>query len=320
MSEFYNDRLVAVTGATGLTGSYVVKALVDAGAKVRAITHQRPMNEFTRLAQEHIEANLENASSTREAVRGCEIVVHAAGVTGGIPLAVRDPSLSVTANAVMSVRVLDACAKERVGRFAFLSSSTVYPPTSKPVTEEQAWNGEPYETYFGVGWTKRYLEKLCKFYSDRYQLQVAIIRPSAVYGRYDSFAEDTSHIIPALIHRALAGARPFILWGDGGDVRDFLHASDLATGVLLATEKSSTCDPVNIASGESCSTMHLAKIVLNVVGSNAPIAVDSSKPAAIRSMQVDISKARRLLGFSPSVSLQGGIADTVKWYRERREN
>lgn len=317
MSEFYRGQLVAVTGGTGLNGSYIVKALVDAGAKVRAITHKRPANEFTKLADEVLQADLMDARQASDAVRGAEIVMHAAGITGGAPLAISEPGAMVAPNAVINSQVIHACAKEKVSRLGFISSIVVYPPTDKPMKEEQAWSGEPYPLYAGLAWVKRFSEKLCKFYQDNSGLKVAIIRPSGAYGRFDNFDENTSHVLPAIIKRALSEVDPLKVWGDGLDVRDFVHASDIAKGLLLAVEKDADSDPINIASGEPCTTKQLAETILDVIHSKARLEFDASKPTALRERRVDISKAKRLLGYDPSVSLRDGIADTINWYRAR---
>lgn len=163
-SDFYQNKLVAVTGATGLNGSYIVKALAEAGAKVKAITHSRRANEFTKLASEMVAADLMDARQAAEAVRGAEIVMHAAGITGGAPLAASEPGAMVAPNAVINSQVIHACAKEKVSRLGFLSSIVVYPPLEEPMKEEQAWSGEPYPLYAGLAWVKRFSEKLCRFY------------------------------------------------------------------------------------------------------------------------------------------------------------
>lgn len=315
MPGFYKDKLVAVTGGTGLNGSYIVKALVEAGARVRAIRHVRPANEFTRLADEVVQADLMDSASTAKALRGAEIVMHAAGIAGGAPLAVSDPGAMVAPNAIINSQVIHACAKEKVSRLGFISSIVVYPPIDTQMREEEAWSGEPYDLYFGLAWVKRFSEKLCQFYHEKCGVKVAIIRPSGSYGRYDNFDENTSHVLPALIKRALAARGTLSVWGDGKDVRDFIHASDIAKGLLLAVEKYATCDPVNIASGQACTTRELAQTVLDVVGSKAKLEFDASKPTALRQRRVDISKARKVLGFSPSISLRDGLEDTVSWYR-----
>ncbi len=184
--------------------------------------------------------------------------------------------------------------------------------------EEQAWAGEPYPLYAGLAWVKRFSEKLCKFYQDNSGMKVAIIRPSGAYGRFDNFDENTSHVLPAIIKRALSGVDPMKVWGDGRDVRDFIHASDLARGLMLAVEKQADCDPINIASGEACTTRQLAETILDVIHSKAKLEFDASKPTALRERRVDISKAKRLLGFEPSVSLREGLADTINWWTTHR--
>lgn len=314
MFEFYRGRVVAVTGATGLNGSYIVKGLVDAGATVRAITHSRAPNEFTKQAREMVAADLMDARQAAEAVRGAEIVMHAAGITGGAPLAMSDPGAMIAPNAVINSQVIHACAKEKVSRLGFISSIVVYPALSEPMKEEQAWSGEPYDLYYGLAWVKRFSEKLCQFYHDKSSLKVAIIRPSGSYGRYDNFDENTSHALPAIMKRALSGTDPLVVWGDGMDVRDYVHASDIARGLLLAVEKYLVCDPINIASGVPCTTKELAQTILDVIGSKARLEFDKSKPTALRERRVDITKAKRLLGYVPTVSLREGLADTIDWY------
>jgi GDP-L-fucose synthase len=320
MLEFYRGKVVAVTGSTGLNGSYIVKALVDAGAKVRAIIHERPPNEFTKLADKMVKADLQDAGEASKALRGADVVMHAAGITGGAPLAVKEPGAMVAPNAVINSQVIHACAKEGVSRLGFISSIVVYPASTRPMREEQAWSGEPYALYFGLAWVKRFSEKLCKFYQDNSSLKVAIIRPSGSYGRFDNFDENTSHALPAIMKRALSGADPLKVWGDGLDVRDYVHASDIARGLLLAVERYPVCDAVNIASGRACTTKRLAKTILDIIGSKARLEFDKSKPTALRKRRVDISKAKEVLSYSPSVSLKEGLTDTIDWYRGRTRN
>jgi GDP-L-fucose synthase len=315
--DFYSGKRVAVTGATGLNGSYIVKALVERGARVRAIMHERPPNEYTKMAHEIVSADLLDSRSTAEAVKGVEIVMHAAGVAGGAPLAIKDPGAMVAPNAIINSQVIQACSREKIDRLGFLSSIVVYPAIAGPMTEEQAWSGEPYDLYFGLAWVKRFSEKLCKFYYDKCGLKSAIIRPSGSYGRYDNFDENTSHVLPAIIKRALSGADPLKVWGDGNDIRDFIHASDIARGLLMAVENYSVCDPVNIASGIDCSTKQLAQTILDIIGSHAVLELDPTKPSALRERRVDISKAKKVLGFSSLVPLRVGLTDTINFLQKK---
>lgn len=302
-----------------MNGSHVVKALVERGAKVRAVVHTRPSNEYTKMADEIVTKDLMILSEAQDAVRGTDIVIHTAGITGGVPLAVNDPGALVAPNAVINSQVIHACAKEKVERLGFTSSTVVYPPLEWPVKEEEAWNGDPYPLYYGISWVKRFSEKICKYYSDVYGLKVAVVRPSGVYGRYDNFNEKSGHVLPAFIWRALQKTNPFVIWGDGNDVRDFLHASDLANGILLATEKHAVNDPINLASGQPVTTRELAEIILKAAGNGAKIVCDPSKPTALKVRMIDISKARKLLGYEPKVSLREGIQDTINWYKDTYE-
>jgi GDP-L-fucose synthase len=127
----------------------------------------------------------------------------------------------------------------------------------------------------------------------------------------------TSHVIPALIRRAVAKENPFEVWGTGDEVRDFLHISDLVRGCLLALEKHAVCDPVNIGYGKTITIRDVVKAILKAASHDrAEVIFNSSKPTAIPVRMVDTSKAKRILGFEPSVSLEQGLLDTVRWYQE----
>jgi len=114
---------------------------------------------------------------------------------------------------------------------------------------------------------------------------------------------------------------PFEVWGTGEEVRDFLHVTDLVRGCLLALEKHATCDPINIGYGKTITIREVVQIILKAAGhEKANVVFNSSKPTAIPVRMVDTSKARRLLGFEPSVSLEQGLADTVAWYQKNHHD
>jgi GDP-L-fucose synthase len=147
---------------------------------------------------------------------------------------------------------------------------------------------------------------------------IALVRPTAVYGRWDEFDPRTSHVIPALIRRAVAKENPFEVWGTGDEVRDFLHVTDMVRGSLLLLANHAVCDPVNIGYGRTVRVREVVDIILRAAGHRgARVVFDASKPTAIPVRSVDTTKARQLLGFEPSVSLEDGLADTVRWYEQR---
>jgi GDP-L-fucose synthase len=165
---------------------------------------------------------------------------------------------------------------------------------------------------------RRYLERLSEFVASRSKMGIALVRPTAVYGRWDNFDPKTSHVIPALIRRAVAHEDPFEVWGTGDEVRDFLHVTDLVRGSLLLLASHAVCDAVNIGYGRTVRIREVVDAILRAAGHvQARVVFDASKPTAIPVRTVDTSKAKRLLGFEPSVALDAGLADTVQWYQER---
>jgi GDP-L-fucose synthase len=146
---------------------------------------------------------------------------------------------------------------------------------------------------------------------------IALVRPTAVYGRYDNFDPTASHVIPALIRRAVAKEDPFEVWGTGNEVRDFLHITDLVEGCLLMLEKHAVCDPINIGYGKTVTIKQIVQVILNAADhENATLEFNTSRPTAIPVRMVDTSKAKRILGFEPAVSLKDGLKDTVDWYKQ----
>jgi len=205
---------------------------------------------------------------------------------------------------------VQAAWEEGVERILVFSSSTAYPEANHAITENEMWSGPPYPGYFGYAWQRRYTERLCEFAASRSRMKIALARPTAVYGRGDT----STHVIPSLVRRALEKPNPFVVWGTGQEVRDFLHVSDLARGCLLLLEKHAECDPVNIGYGSAVTIKQAVQAILRAAGhERAEIIFDTTKPGTIPFRMVDISKARRLLGFEPKISLEVGMADTVKW-------
>jgi GDP-L-fucose synthase len=333
---FYKNRKVSVPGATGLIGSWVVKILRESDARITGWMHKRAPGELTGLCDRLVPGDMSHPDGARYMVKGAEIVVNCVGITGGVGITKVDPVSYVGPATALTCNLIDACHKEGVERMGFLSSTTVYSPTAKPVSED-ILGGDPYKLYEGIGYSKRFLEKLCSYYHERVGLKCAVVRPSGAYGRFDNFDESTSHVVPGMIQRALKGVqnwklktgdppdivtepdKTFEVWGDGEDVRDLIHAQDVAYGYLLAVAKVDDATPINLASGIGVSTRQLAAAVLGAVGSNAEIVCNPDKPTALRSRLVDIDRAIGRLGFSPRIGLAEGVADTVEWYRAQNK-
>lgn len=319
MQKFFEGKKVLVAGGTGFIGREFVDQLLHAGAKVRVTRHTRP-GSWGADSVEYVDGDLFDASFCQSACRGIDVVIHAAGAVSAAGVTVgANPMSPITTNLILTSRLLQAAWEESVNQVLVFSSSTGYPVAEHAVREEEFWKGPPHPSYFGYGWMRRYFERLAEFVHHRSDTKLTIVRPMATYGRHDDFAPQTSHVIPALIKRAVAGEDPFVVWGRGDIVRDFLHVSDLIRGSLLAVCHLPTCDPVNIGSGSPITISQIVDTVLDAVGhTNVAVTYDESKPVTIPYRLANTSKAVKELGFQPQVSFSEGIKDTVEWYLENR--
>lgn len=315
---FFQGRRVLVTGGSGFVGSAIVEQLLAAGAAVRIPVHRRAPR-ITHPSIELIQADLTQADDCRRVCQGIHDVFHAAGSVGSAAVGPLGAMDSIAVNLALTARVLHAAWAEGVERALVFSSSTGYPPADHAVREEEFWAGEPYAGYFGYGWMRRYLERLAEFVDTRSPIRVQIVRPTAVYGEGDNFDPATGHVIPALVRRAVEREDPFVVWGTGDEVRDFLHIDDLARGCLSMIEQLSQAGPVNIGYGQATTVRQVVSCILDAAG-HAPreLVFDASKPSALPYRSVDITKARQLLGFTPQVSLDDGLRRTVAWYQRQR--
>jgi GDP-L-fucose synthase len=311
---FYTNKKVLVTGGSGFVGTAIVKQLLESGAHVRIpVRNRKPVIVHPNI--ETMQADLSIHEECVKAATGVEYVFHAAGAVAAAAVNATNPMSAITSNLVLTVRMLEAAWQTGVDRFLLFSSSTAYPAADHAVKEEEMWGGPTYPFYFGYGWMRRYLERIAEFVGQKSSLKIALVRPTAVYGPWDNFDSHSGHVIPALIKRALEKENPFVVWGTGDEVRDFLFIDDLARGCLTMLEKHACCDPVNIGYGSAVTIKQIVEIILRETGhDSAKVSYDSTKPVAIPFRMVDITKSQKLFKFKPSVSLEQGLIATIGWY------
>ena len=310
---FFQSRLSLVTGGTGFIGTHLAQALLNAGGRVRLAIHERaPI--ISDSGVETVHGDLTDPQDCLKAMQGVQLVFHAAGAVSGVGGSSEDAMAAIVKNLNLTAQVLHAAWAAKVERILIFSSSTVYPATDHPIREDELGEQPPHPSYLGYGRMRRYFEHLAEFVASRSAVKVALVRPTAVYGPYDDFDPRRSHVIPALVRRAVEKADPFEVWGSGSEMRDFLHVEDFARGCLLAIEKHATCDPINIGYGSAVSIRQVVETILKAAGHDVSPRFDASKPTTIPIRTVDISKARRTLGFEPQIPIEAGLSDLVRWY------
>jgi GDP-L-fucose synthase len=308
-----------VAGVTGFIGTNLAARLVAMGAHVRGVSCRRPLGP-AHTGVEHVRADLTVPDDCRRAVDGMDFVFMCAASTSGSAVITATPLAHVTPNVVMNAQMLDAAYTAGVKKLLFISSSAAYPPTdSRPVHEDEMFEGDPYDVYFSAGWMKRYAEVLCRTYATKISrpMPTVVVRPSNAYGPHDKFDFGTSHVTAALVRRVVERHRPLEVWGTGDDVRDLIYIDDLIDGMLCAFERDEPHVVVNLASGTGSSVREILRTLLEVDDyRDAEVRFDPSKPRTIPIRLIDTGYAKRALGFETRVDLQEGLRRTLRWYRE----
>lgn len=312
----FKNAHVLVTGGAGFVGVNLIKRLLDLGAHVCATLHRKPpVIQDGRIR--YVQGDLRRPEDCAAVVRGIDFVFMCAANTSGAAVMAKTPLAHLTPNVLMNVSMLDAAYQAGVRKFLFISSNTVYPLTDYAVKESDVTN-EFFEKYFIVAWMKRFTEIVCEMYASKIAkpMQVCVVRPANIYGEYDDFEWETSHVIPALIRKVVERRDPLEVWGDGNDLKEFIYVQDFIDGMLLAMEKMEGFEPVNIAAGQPCTVRDVLATLLKIDRYEHPrVVFDKSKPAMIPKRLIDISRARDKLGFRPAVSMEDGLRRTVDWYR-----
>lgn len=316
----FRNRRVLVAGATGLIGSHLVTRLLAEGARVRA-THWKREISINHPSLEALRVDLTRGEDCRKAVRDVEWVFLCAASTSGAHTIASTPMVHVTPNVLINSQMLEAAYESGVAKFMWLSSTVAYPPSERPMKEEQMFDGEPFEKYYFAGWTKRFTEILCRMYGEKLarRMTTVVLRPTNVYGPNDDFEFATSHVIPALIRKIVERWDPIEVWGDGAEVRDAIYVDDMVEAMVLGAQKIQNYDAINVGFGRGYSVNEILNELLDLDGyRNARIVYDRSKPTMIPIRLIDTAKAERVLGFKAKVGLREGLRRTLEWYRKHR--
>lgn len=316
MDNFFKDKKVVVTGGSGFIGTHFLKELVDRGARVRTSTNKSSLQFESDEVIVYQGIDLLNLDDCLKLTEGADYVIHCAGEVAHPSSVPTDVQISLKQLNLIG-NVLEACAKNGVKRFLDLNSSTGYPDIRRPITEDEYWVDEPYKSYYGYGWMRRYREKLMEHVSKFSGLEIALARCTAIFGPHDNFDLKTCHVVPALIKRVLDDENPFTAWGSPDVVRDFLYVKDVVEGALLILEKGESMKPYNLGYGGGITIGEILNTILKVTNKNPEIVWDNTKPTTIPYRAVSTDRIQNELGFKPKYTFEEGIRETIEYYKNK---
>ena len=311
---FFKGKKVLVAGGTGLIGRPLVNMLIEREARVRIVSLDDPSRAHPDA--EFRQSDLLLFKNCLEVCDGMDYVFNLLGVKGSPAMAATRPASYFVPTLILDTNLMEAARQCDVERFLFASSIAVYAP-AEIFREDDVWMRFPSQNDWFPAWAKRMGELQADAYRIEYGWdKIAVVRPANVYGPYDNFSLENAMVVPSLIHRVVAGENPLRTWGDGSARRDFVHAKDVALGMLLAMERLPG-RPINLGSGIGVSIRELVDVILQFVDPKPEVMWDPSKPTGDPSRVLDISRARAI-GYAPVISLEEGIRETMEWYRKNR--
>lgn len=313
------SKKILVCGATGFIGRNIAEYLAK---KEDFEVYGTYLNSkpFDNPKIKMIKVDLTNKDEVDHILKdGWSVIIQAAATTSGAKDIVNKPYYHVTDNAVMNSLLFRAAFGYKVSHVIFFSCTVMHQSSNVPLKETDFdANKEINPKYFGVGWTKVYIEKMCEFYSRIGNTKYSVIRHSNIYGPHDKYDLEKSHVFGATITKVMTAEDrgKIIVWGTGEEERDLLYVSDLVNFVDLAISKQNNkFELFNVGYGSSISVSDLVKKIVDCSGKDIEIDYDLSKPSIKTKLCLDIAKAKDTLGWSPKITLDEGIKKTIDWYK-----
>src|SRR5437867_1875522 len=283
-----------------------------------------------------------------------DVVIHLAGLVGGIGANQANPGKFFYDNLMMGIQLMEVGRQVGLQKFVAVGTICSYPKlTPVPFKEEALWNGYPEETNAPYGLAKKMLLVQSQAYRQQYGFNSIVLFPVNLYGPRDNFDLETSHVIPALIRKCVeaqaevkvkakgeskSASRPkpqpqplrkaqttaqpqpepqplLTVWGTGKPTREFLYVEDAAEGILQAAECYNDSQPVNLGAGFEISIEDLVELIVKLTGFQGKVVWDRSKPDGQPRRCLDTSKAQKLFGFRAKTSFEEGLRKTIEWYQ-----
>jgi len=341
-SSFYAKKRVFITGGAGFIGSAITDRLIQRGAvttigdnlssgslknilriwRNNGLSYKKNTHGYSAEGgHKFIRINFENYEHTRKALNNHEIVFHLAANFGGRGYIDTHPADCCECFS-LNQNVIKAAHQNGVERILFASSACVYPHDLQKnygseylLKEADAMKNEWANADKEYGWSKLMGELTLQAYNKQYGLKGVCTRYVTAYGPW----ENDTHAIIALIRRAVQKQDPYIVWGSGKQDRDFTYVDDIANGSLLACEKISNAEAVNLGTSTRYTIRETIEMIFEILGWRPKkIIFDRAKPEGVKTRALKIAKAQKILGYKPEYNLRKGLEKTIEWYLKEK--
>lgn len=320
----WNGRSVLVTGGASFIGSTLVDALLTRGANIRVaddLTSGKLENLKDAMKTgrvEFIEGDLRDQQVTRKAVEGMSVVFHLAADHGGRGY-VDLHQAACSVNLMLDGLVFHECLKAKVDKVVYASSGCVYPNNIQMnpneilyLTEDKV--GPPYDADNMYGWAKLMAEMTLRYYYKEWGLKSASCRYFTVYGPRGV----ENHAVIAMIGRGFVKQDPFVVWGNGQQIRNWTYIDDIVSGTILAAEKIEDGTAVNLGTMERIKVIDAVQEITKAFGYNPKIELHPEMPTGPLNRVAENSFAKSRIGWEPKVMFKEGLRRTIDWYVKSR--
>jgi GDP-L-fucose synthase len=306
--ELKNKKIV-VTGGAGFLGSFVVEKLLERGVPKENIFIPRSK-----------ELDLRTWENCQKIVTGKDIVIHLAAKAGGIGFNREKPGELFYDNLIMGTSMMEAARQANIEKFVAMGTICAYPKfTPIPFKEENLWSGYPEESNAPYGLAKKMMLVQAQAYRKQYDFNAICLLTVNLYGPGDTFDPARSHVILALIKKIADAQRDnknyIEVWGTGEPTREFLYAGDAAEGIVLATEKYNSSEPVNLGSSMEISIKDVVEAIVKLMNFKGEKHWIHTEPDGQPRRMLDTSRAEKEFGFRAKTPFEIGLQRTIEWYR-----
>jgi nucleoside-diphosphate-sugar epimerase len=318
---------ILVTGGAGMIGSNLVKRLVNLGHRVSVVDNLwRGRKEYLLGADGRPVIDLERdlhvidlsvTGAADEYFDGIDIVYHLADIVAGIGYVFKNQGSIFRQNLLINSNIIDTVRRHPVTGFIYVGTACSFPLEKQhgvnavPLKEEDLYPAHPESAY---GWSKLMGEYETELLGKETGIPVSVLSLHNVYGHPCDYSEGSGQVIPALIRKAISYPdEPFLVWGSGAQGRAFVHVDDIVSALVAAMDRGLGQGSIQIGPDVCTSIREVAETIIEISGKSIDLQFDRTRPEGDGGRCADYSKARRLLGWEPRVSLRQGLSKTYRW-------